>query len=140
MTPSEAIRKLYAAGKIANPWPTGMRILAISPEQAAPVCAARVVASNGHGIQLLEWESTVSRRTFAHNQVPAYFAPDIDDHATRGCLLALIREASDRPIAYAHQPGMSWVVYDHPGNPALGSGWTEGEALAVALVRLAEAL
>lgn len=140
MTLTEALRALHGAGKIANPWPRGVRLLVTSPEQAAPVCAARVVASNGHGIQLLEWEATVSRRTWAHDQVPAYFTPDLEDPATRGCLLELIREVTGRPIAYAHKPSTAWVVYDHPGNPALGSGWTEGEALANALRRLAEAL
>lgn len=135
MTLTQALRALHKAGKITNPWPRGLRVLWTSY-----AAAGRVVASSQRGIQILEWEAAVERRTWGHDQVPAAFEIDLDDPATRGCLLELIREATDRPIAYAYKPLTAWVVCDHPGNPALGTGWTEGEAIAAAIVRLAEGM
>lgn len=117
MSPSEAIRKLYEAGKLHRPYHPGMlywREPGELPERLDERCP--------NVDELLTWE------------------PVLLDHATRGCLLELLREASGRQIAYAYKPSTAWVICDHPGNPALGTGWTEGEAIAAALVRLAEGM
>jgi len=64
--------------------------------------------------------------------------PDLTDHATLGCLLALVREAWGMPtgitVAYSDDTGrwvVSWSGATHGG--VCGEGITEGEALVMAL-------
>lgn len=71
--------------------------------------------------------------------------PDLDDPATLGCLLALVREAHPDAAAIACVPqldGAGWRVESHlppydlnAGQPddVLGEGITEAEALVMAL-------
>ena len=75
-------------------------------------------------------------------QPPARAYPDLSDHATLGCLLALVREAWGNPRLVA--------IYCEPANPGQSEGWavqradnrlpvagenyaTEAEALVAAL-------
>ena len=59
--------------------------------------------------------------------------PDLEDHATLGCLLALVREALDTPQAHVlYIAGLHrWECADN--RVVLGVGATEAEALVAAL-------
>jgi hypothetical protein len=64
--------------------------------------------------------------------------PDLNDPATIGCLLALVRQAWDDPMGHAVPNGGwdgGWQVCDEPGGAGYvyGTGETEAEALVVAL-------
>lgn len=117
MTPTQALFALRDAGKLRRVYHPGMLYWCGDGE-----LPTRLGDSMPDVSELRRWE------------------PVLEDSATVGCLLALLREASGRQIAYAYKPLTAWVVCDHPGNPALGTGWTEGEAIAAALVRLAEGM
>lgn len=150
---AEVLRSLHTMRRIVNPWPPGMQI-------RGHLAIGRVVASNKHGIQLLEWVGWDSRKTYAHDQVPSSFEPDLSDPATRGCLLELLREASGKPsmLLVPHreegeEPITEWTVehlsdhvdwddLDHfqPQPPYIVNAPTEGEAIAAALVAIVETL
>ena len=66
--------------------------------------------------------------------------PDLDDAATRGCLLALVREAWDDPFLYVEADGSddlgAWVVWSREKEycfRGLCAGPSEREALVIAL-------
>ena len=62
--------------------------------------------------------------------------PDLDDPATLGCLLALVREAYGKSGIHARRIGASlWRVYDDAWlkRAPLGKGATEIEAIIAAL-------
>lgn len=69
--------------------------------------------------------------------VAEYWLPDLDDDATKGCVLRLIREAHNDPTIgchYDHEDG-GWVVgrWEADGVAIRGRGTIEAEALISAL-------
>ena len=62
--------------------------------------------------------------------------PDLSDPATAGCLLALVREAWDDPVAHCEELfrriSGDWAVFDRTGS-LVAKGATEAEALVAAL-------
>lgn len=139
---TEALAALHAAGRIQAPWPSGMRVL-LPIGNGIPDRAGRIVAANRRGIQLLEWEAVTDRRTWGAADIPRHWRPDLEDAATRGCLLALLREATHcSTVHVAPNVVVGWAVWR---SCSTGNGWerlhgegrTEGEALTAALVALA---
>lgn len=129
MTLTNALDGLYMSKRIRSPWLPGM--LAADGYRCLAV----------HGAQEL-WahESTPAqvKAWWGHQVV----APHLGDRATVGCLLALLREASGDPLVYlafsGDAPGDGhWECY-LPGVTYCAE--TEGEAIAEALISLAEAL
>ena len=67
--------------------------------------------------------------------------PDLTDPATRGCLLALVREAWECPTAGRPEPGIPWLGVSRVGDVfevavgtvTLAVGRTEAAALVAAL-------
>lgn len=59
---------------------------------------------------------------------------DTDHPATKGWMLAMLREATGTQDACTSWTGRSWRVYGWIGASALGRFATEGEALAAALL------
>lgn len=122
VTLTDALAKLHAAGRIRSPWLPGMQF----------------TSDNYAGVRRIQDDR------FGSWPIPddPTLAPGLADPATVGCLLALLREAEDYPC---------WVRYDSvrdPGAPrwtvvrkeGRADGHTEGEAIAAALIALAEAL
>jgi len=66
----------------------------------------------------------------------------LTDPATRGALLDIAREAWGDPGIHIapHSSGAIWWVYTGKGHGPIGSGPTEGEAIAAAIIAAAEAL
>lgn len=165
LTLTEALFKLHAAGKIAVPFPKGMRVF-------SPECKqhGRLVLANGSGVQLMEWEERSARMTWHLNNM-AVWEVDFNDPATHGALLDLLREAGRDPALVVQPPQACWhrdsdpdeeldpdtlVVYDtvmigewiitsrrdysalRPYNDKpWGSGETEGQAIANGLIQSA---
>ena len=67
---------------------------------------------------------------------PGPYLPDLQDPATRGCLLALVREAHGDPVLFARFRGArarpDWMV-SWDGSDVIATGATEAEALVAAL-------
>lgn len=128
VTLTQALAALKAARKIRSVWLPGM----------ADVEEQRVLCSE-HADGLVFVDVGNRRGWFPPS---ALEAPDLTDPATVGCLLALLREA--------HEDSGVWVGPSHPEAWVVfvrgESGWeesgafgeTDGEALAAALIALAE--
>lgn len=85
------------------------------------------------------WSAT---STLAHRKYHYPTLPNINDPATLGCILRLVRDAWRRPKAYLQYVGVYWCVVDPRDNLWLdpGIGWkTEAEALLRALQAAPEA-
>ena len=67
---------------------------------------------------------------------PAALALDIHHPATRGVLLAMLREAHGDWVACYRIPHTQWAVVDCEMGETLASGIDEGTALAAALLRV----
>jgi hypothetical protein len=61
--------------------------------------------------------------------------PDLDDPATLGCLLALVRGAWQEPTLFVQAYGSTWSVCSEDGDLLMNYS-TEGEALVAALEHL----
>lgn len=72
------------------------------------------------------------RRTATPMTFPC--VPCLDDPATKGWLLHMLREATGTQDACATWLGGEWRLYGWIGASALGRFATEGEALAAALL------
>lgn len=156
MSVGDALRKLQAAGRIRSAWLAGMgarrqgvlyRVMDWDPDEVGDQVVSWV------------WPSGV---VYESRLVTAEAEPDLTDPCTRGGLLELLREARrDSTIATEHHShsgdAKGGGPYDPPeperewwtcyGNgPAFGPEYegpprdTEGEAIAAALVAIAEGL
>ena len=70
--------------------------------------------------------------------------PDLDDAATLGCLLQLVRNAWGDPLLVTHgehdDGDVVWTVRQplRHGSRVIGRGWSEAEALVAALLAAPE--
>jgi hypothetical protein len=83
----------------------------------------------------LEWRGRVFGQNTPSGWMPLDrdWLPDLDDPATLGCLLALVREAWDRPTSFVdHGLDGVWRVWTYSSH-SVGRGATEAEALVAAL-------
>lgn len=69
---------------------------------------------------LIEWEQGYHRKTWALEQARLELLPDLNDPATLGCFLALVRKAWRRPHAAAAMGGFGWNVYPFVTNGVIG--------------------
>lgn len=116
----EALDALHRAGRIRSPWLRGMLVR----KARAPGIQLRLTEATWAGPD--DWELCLT------------------DPATVGCLTALAREASGDPTLHAigsrdMSGGIEWLV----DSPNLRAGYiaaAEGDALATAIIAMAEAL
>lgn len=141
MTLTEALAALKAAGKIKSAWLPGMR--GVKTNALAQRVDVAVIAINRDGSALVLSLMAGARTVLAPVlPVSAEFlsgcAPELDDPATLGCLLALVREASGDPRAYLSPlwTMTGWCCVWHEGDVEYEAD-TEGEAIAAALIRMA---
>ena len=108
MTLAKALQILQKANAIKSPWLSGMRD-----------------AERG------------TRYMTSSNAIWDIDHPDITDPATKGCLLTLLREASEDNRIYVRQEfsGQRWAV--HSPYKSWPVKDTEGEAIQAALITLA---
>lgn len=71
---------------------------------------------------------------FGWDVVVAGWLPDLDDAATLGCLLALVREAWGRDVFVEHHGDGFWRVHQAHREYVIGVGRTESAALVAALL------
>lgn len=124
MTLTDALRVLHEAGEIASPWMAGM----------ATLDEDRILCSD-HADGLVFVDLGTAREWVD----PAGLGqPDPTDPATKGCLLALLREATGDPTMFVSPPSSGsedwWVRWSHP----FSTGPTDGDAIAAALIARAE--
>lgn len=100
MSPGDALRALHARGAIAKPWAPGMLYRRVD----GPRMPARLDEHGGDVATMPGW------------------APDLADPATRGAVLALIREATGDPgvhvlplWAAGSRTPSRWVAVGYPG-------------------------
>lgn len=131
LTLPEALRRLHAAGRIASPWPAYL-LLQCRQHPDDPEDTMRLEPGT-----VPEWPG-------AHD-----FDVRTDDPATVGVLTALLREAMGRPtlcmdVHWGNVDGRGisahtrWCVGDPADDWEGPRAVTEGEAVAQALIRLAE--
>lgn len=136
---TDAIAGLHEAGRIRTRWLPGMRIA--ERTDLPGYSRGRVMSGNPNGgIRLLEWDTApAGQRTWSPSGSGVLLL-HVNDPATLGCLLFLLREASGDPHAYvrtqAVATGMRWQAY---WLDRCATADTEGEALAAALIDLARA-
>lgn len=127
MTLTEALRALHEAGRIRSPWLPGMQL---------------TVHTSSVTVDRYRFLERISK----HAKVDHVW---VDDPATRGCLLALLREASgDQSLSPLRNGSRAaglggaraWRILTSDGVEHPQGEWpTEGEAIAAAIVALAEA-
>lgn len=137
MTLTEALCVLHVEGRLKRAWRPGMLYHQCSHSHLGPL---RIIDS--HPDIELFLDGQCAKPSSAWHW-------DLDDPATRGVLLELIREATGNPRVHvdpnlydAHDDSaVEWAVYSphrYGCTEALGSAATEGEAIASALVQLAQ--
>ncbi|MCP4920359.1 MAG: hypothetical protein GY913_25950 [Proteobacteria bacterium] len=106
----------------------------------------RYLLENGHfGLIKESWCLVYESRIYDDTDDVTDVQPVIDDPGTRGVLLDILRTVRGDPSIYvALTPGTVWTTrhghaWDHGGVYTIGSGDTEGLALARALLATPEA-
>lgn len=137
MSLTDALAKLQAASDIKSAWLPGMLL------RDGPDDYMRVHAVDEAGPWFIDQDSDERDPMSVSAVIAATNWPiDRGDPATVGCLLSLLREATDDAYVfvahsrYTHLGDHGWIV--------AGRGWTrvgptEGEALSAALIAVAEA-
>lgn len=132
MTVEAAVVRLHMAGQVRNRFPPGCRV-------AWSGRLGRVVLSSPTGVQYVEWEGGVGHHTFAvPSPLTDAWAYDLADAATRGCLLAMVEEATGQAcwVSPPLAEGGNWTVFGRrDGMLAQGNGYAD--ALGWALRSLA---
>lgn len=130
----DALRALHERGRVASPWLLGMGVQPVLDGGTIQDVTGTVVALS-HGMPIAWWPDLLDTREHHHEHLRLVLDP-----ATLGCLLALVREASEEPHAYAwpskHGP---WTVYAASGHHPRVLGpecATEAEALVATLEAL----
>lgn len=78
------------------------------------------------------WQLTKWLPSFGKDEGPV---PDINDPATKGCLLHLVREMSDDKDCYACFFEEGWAIQEWPEPAKIYYSKTEGRALGSYIVR-----
>jgi hypothetical protein len=117
MTAVEALLKLAKSGRIKLPWRDGMNVT--------------FDGIGAHRINRWHDDGTL--------YIQKGWTPDLNDHATKGCLLALVREASGDSTVYCRPSAAGWYTagYENDTLDNLPETPTEGAALVAALVAMA---
>lgn len=125
VTTIEALRTLHEQGRIRSPWLAGMLFRTSLLDTVRRVDAGWSWGSGAWSPPELTFDGEL----------------DLEDHATVGCLLALLREASKCPTLapWADDPDDPghWECPSEDDSPELHLARTEGEAIAAALIALA---
>jgi hypothetical protein len=107
MTIEQAMKELYQRHILRYRWYPGMRV------QLAEFNGRILAGGVSGGIQLVEWENSVNRKTWSPGDHTDGFKIDIDDFGTVGVLHGVAEELYRRPLElrYHHRLQM-WAVKD----------------------------
>ena len=111
-------------------WMRGMLCLTDEDGYAARILHVGLNASQSETADSYNGGGIITRGCIRDDSLP-----DLDDPATLGCLLWLVREAWDDPDACVMRPDLAWRVQGDIRSPVV-TGKTEAEALVAALEAL----
>lgn len=78
------------------------------------------------GVRITQWH--LNKWLATQSEFPP--VPDINDPATKGCLLQMIRDITNDTSAYVTQFDEGWAIHSWPEHPSPAHYPTEAEAIA----------